>query len=219
MTIHLITAGKYQNQEDWPETWLQCFKSLSKVKEDICFWNDEGIEKLLKEDDNEFYENYLLNLNPIYKWDYVRYIILNKYGGAYMDMDIELVIDFFPLLNSNSVYLAEGTSGTYVENSIMICPKNFDITYDPPSIFFERVKDFCKDKIMLNYNKCLEDKRRVLYTTGGRALSEFVITQKHFFNELNINRLAYEHFGSINNTLSFTRHHQTSTWMEKINNK
>ena len=211
MTIHLITAGKYQNQEDWPETWLHCFKSLSKLKQDICLWNDEGIEKLLREDNNEFYENYLLNLDPIYKWDYVRYIILEKHGGAYFDTDVELLVDFFPLLDSNSIYFAEGTSGNYVENCVMISSNN----QKNAPIFFERIKDFCKDKIMLNYEKCLEDPRQVLYTTGARALSEFVITQLQFFN-VNFNRLSYEHFGSLKNTLSFLKHHHTNSWL-KIN--
>ena len=208
MTIHLITAGKYQNQENWPEIWNKCFDSWSKTNYDICLWNDEGIEKLLKEDDKEFYDQYLKKLNPIYKWDYVRYIILEKYGGVYLDTDIELIIDFFPLLDPNSVYFAEGTSGNYVENCIMISSNNFN-SY---SIFFERIKDFCKDKIMLNYKKCLVDKRQVLYTTGARALSEFVITQLQFF-PINFNRLSYEHFGSLENTLSFVKHHHANTWL------
>ena len=80
-------------------------------------------------------------------------------------------------------------------------------------IFFERVKDFCKDKIKLNYSKCLEDKRQVLYNVGAKALSEFIITQQQFF-PVNINRLSYEHFGSLNNTLSFTRHHYTNSWFK-----
>tara|TARA_R110000803_G_C11899641_1_gene311919 strand:+ start:231 stop:860 length:630 start_codon:yes stop_codon:yes gene_type:complete len=208
MTIHLITAGKYQNQKDWPEIWNKCFESISKTKNNICIWDDKGVEKLLKEDDSKFYTKYLSNLDPIYMWDYVRYIILEKHGGAYLDTDIELVIDFFPLLDSNSIYFAEGTSGNYVENCIMISSN--DKNSSP--IFFERIKDFCKDKIMLNYEKCLKDKRRVLYTTGARALSEFVITQLQFF-PINFNRLSYEHFGSLENTLSFIKHHHSNTWL------
>jgi len=209
MTIHLITAGKYQDQENWPEIWVKCFNSLTKTKHDICLWNDEGIENILKEDDEEFYLKYLNNLNPIYKWDYVRYLILEKYRGAYLDMDVELITDFFPLLDSNSIYFAEGTSGNYIENCIMISSKNESTS----PIFFERIKDFCKDKVMLNYEKCLKDKRQVLYTVGARALSEFVITQLQFFN-INFNRLSYEHFGSLNNTLSFTKHYQSNTWFK-----
>ena len=208
MTIHLITAGKYQNQKDWPEIWNKCFESIAKTKNDICVWDDEGIEKLLKEDDEEFYNKYLNNLDPIYMWDCVRYIILERYGGAYFDMDIELITDFFPLLDPNSVYFAEGTSGNYIENCIMISSNGENSS----PIFFERIKDFCKDKIMLNYEKCLKDRRRVLYTTGARALSEFIITQLQFF-PVNFNRLSYEHFGSLENTLSFAKHYHSNTWL------
>ena len=209
MTLHFLAP---ENKDNWHPIWDKCFNTWVKSTHNLNVWTDKGIDKLLQEDDKEFYEEYLKKLNPIYKFDYVRYLILEKYGGAYIDMDIELVNDFFPLLDSNSIYLAEGTSGNYVENCMMI---SSNIRHNCP-IFFERIKDFCKDRIKLNYNKCLQDKRQVLYNVGAKALSEFIITQQQFFS-VNINRLSYEHFGSLKNTLSFTKHHYSNSWL-KINN-
>jgi mannosyltransferase OCH1-like enzyme len=206
MTIHFLAP---EDKDKWEPIWDKCFNTWAQTSYDLNVWTDEGIDKLLKEDDDEFYINYLSNLHPIYKFDYVRYLILEKYMGIYIDIDIKLIKDFIPLLDPTSIYLAEGTSGNYVENCLMVASNNKHYS----SAFFERVKEFCKDKIKLNYSKCLKHKRQVVYNVGARALSEFVITQHKFF-KVNINRLAYEHFGSLENTLSFTKHYYTNSWLK-----
>ena len=105
MNIHLIAP---QDKSKWPDIWHECFESLIKSKHNINIWNDKGIEQLLREDDNEFYNEYLNKLHIIYQIDYVRYIILEKYGGAYFDMDIKIIDDSFSdLLDNNTIYILE----------------------------------------------------------------------------------------------------------------
>jgi mannosyltransferase OCH1-like enzyme len=210
MTIHLITAGKYQNKKNWPEVWVKCFESITKTKNNICIWNDESIDKLLQEDDNEFYNEYLNKLHPIYKWDYVRYIILEKYGGAYFDMDIELVdASFIDKLHPEKIYLMEGTGGTYVENSIMVSP----VTKNHMQIW-QRLKTFAKNRIMNKFEEC-NNPYNVVWITGPQLMSEFFI--KHLPEQAHRNYydiLAWEHFGNPKGTINFTKHYQTGTWGE-----
>lgn len=209
MTIHLIAAGKYQDQESWPEIWVKCFNSLAKTKNDICIWDDEGIDKLLQKEDNNFYNEYLSKLNPIYKWDYVRYIILEKYGGAYFDMDIELIEDFFDKINKTKIYLMEGTGGSYVENSIMISPLT-SINIE----FWKRVQKLSKNRVVKNFDKCKNNQKEVIFHIGAFLLSEFAIkgmphsidSRKYF------DILAWEHFGNPEGTLNYTKHWQGNTW-------
>ena len=211
MTIHLIAAGKLENPNSWSEVWNYCYNIWKSSPHEIKVWGDKDIDNLLKEDDEEFF-NTLNTLNPIYKWDYVRYLILEKFGGAYFDMDVEIIRDFFSLLDPYSIYINEGTSGTYLENSIIISPQIDN--NKSASIFFERIKDQCKDNILLNYDKCLNDVRQTLYTVGATALSKFVIKQLKYFS-INFNVLAFEHFGSLENSLSFCKHHYTNNWLKK----
>ena len=135
-----------------------------------------------------------------------RFIILQKYGGAYIDMDIELIHDFLSVLYFNKIYLMEGTLGCYVENSLMI-----GINQKTHQEFWERVKLFCKQKVLNNLDKCTTP-YYIMNTVGPQALSEYMykyITPKHK-NTYEI--LAYEHFASLTNEISFCKHYQTNTW-------
>ena len=212
MTIHLIAP---KQQSEWSEIWVKCYNIWKKSPYKIKLWSDsEDIDNLLKEDDEEFF-NIINKLPKIYKIDYVRYLILEKFGGAYLDLDIEIVNNFINLLHPNVTYISEGTSGNYLENSIMISPKE-DIN-GTSSVFFERIKDHCKDNILLNYEKCLQDTRQVLYTVGANALSKFTLKNKKFFPNVQLDILSYEHFGSLTNSISFCRHYHIGSWTKPIN--
>tara|TARA_R110002153_G_scaffold86020_2_gene214012 strand:+ start:431 stop:1042 length:612 start_codon:yes stop_codon:yes gene_type:complete len=201
MNIHLIAP---QDKSKWPDIWHECFESLIKSKHNINIWNDKGIEQLLREDDNEFYNEYLNKLHIIYQIDYVRYIILEKYGGAYFDMDIKIIDDSFSdLLDNNTIYIMEGTKGTYLENSIMISPQG-----KYWSGLWNRVKLNAKNQIKLHFN-ILEDRRNVMLVAGAFMLSTFFIKWVPF-NEYDI--LGYYNFGKVDTTISFTKHYQSNSW-------
>ena len=128
MTIHLIAAGDLENPNNWPKIWSKCYNIWKSSPYKIKLWGDKDINNLLIEDDEGFFKDYLSNLKPIFKWDYVRPLILKKFGGAYFDMDIEIFFDFLPQLNPNVVYIMGGhkeiDKKNIVENSIMISYPN-----------------------------------------------------------------------------------------------
>jgi mannosyltransferase OCH1-like enzyme len=211
MTIHFLAP---EDKDKWGPIWHKCFESWSQTKHDISVWTDEGIDKLLVEDDEEFYINYLNKIPNIYKWDYVRYIILERYGGMYVDMDVELVDDsFFNKLDPYKSYFMEGTLGTLIENSLMISPLNLDLT------LWNRLKMRAKTLIISNFEDC-NNPYKVIHYVGAWMISEIVL--KYFSNkpfERKYEILGCHQFANLDSTISFTKHHQTSVWAENGFNK
>ena len=206
MIIHLIAP---KDKTQWPNIWHHCYNIWKSSPHEIRMWHDEDIDQLLKEDDEEFYT--ILNTLPtIFKFDYVRYVILEKFGGAYFDMDVEVVDgSFLNKLHPGKVYLMEGTSGTYVENSIMITPPSL-----LHSEYWKRLKISSKYNIKSDLTKDF-NRMDVVWLMGAGLLSKFFIdfhlnTPPDFPKQWDI--LGYHQFGSKSNTLAYTYHHQTNFW-------
>ena len=209
MTIHLIIVGKYQDKKNWPGVWSACFESLSKSEHDICIWNDEDIDKILNDDDQEFCEKYLNKLDIIYKIDYARYVILEKHGGTYFDMDIELRMDFLPLVDPQTTYILEGSMGELVSNAIII-------TYKGCSIW-GFIKDKAKFNIIQYFNLAKENSFNTVKLIGPLFLSKWVanfwnVSSLQKSNKPRIELLGFHQFNNPLNTLSFTKHHSTHVW-------
>jgi len=74
LTIHLLAP---EDKNKWPDVWHHCFSIFQKLPYKIKMWGDNDIDEILSKDDKEFLD--ILNtLPPIYKLDYVRYLILEK---------------------------------------------------------------------------------------------------------------------------------------------
>ena len=115
-TIHYCWFGKNRK----PYRIRKCIKSWSKhcPQFEIVEWTED---------------NYDLSLTPQYvqdaykekKWafvaDYVRLDVLTKYGGIYLDTDIELLDSLEPFLKNKSFSGTE--DGKYVSAGIMGCEK------------------------------------------------------------------------------------------------
>ena len=196
MTIHLIAP---EDKKKWNPIWHKCFNKICKTPYNISLWSDEGVDELIKKDDEEFFSNYLNQLAPIYKFDYVRYILLRDYGGLYMDMDIELIEDFIPKLNPNLIYIAEGLKHSLLELCLIYSPPNFYV--------WDRMIHLTKQKVMKNFDKCVKSKYWVVETTGPTALSNYLL--KH---NISYETLSYYHFLDPNSTISFSKHYNTNVW-------
>ena len=147
-----------------------------------------------------------LNTLPlIYKLDYVRYIIMRDYGGVYIDMDVEVINNFIPLLNPNKLYLMEGTSGCYIENSLMA-------NINPQRYFWDDLKNFIKNKTYLNLDRA-NDPKNVMSITGPMAMSEFIVKEGLERYSLQLEILSRYHFASLSNEICFTRHYNTTSWL------
>jgi mannosyltransferase OCH1-like enzyme len=206
MIIHLIsTIPKHK----WPPIWHKCYNIFQNLPYEVKLWNKEDIVNLTLEHNKEFYKEYLSKLDEIYLIDYVRYIILDKFGGAYFDLDIELVVDFLPLLDSKTVYLLEGGLGELVTNAIMITYKECDL--------WEHILTKAKFNIIKDFELAKQNQFNTTKLVGPQFLSNWVAK---FWNSLrqqraylpNIELLGYEQFNNPLNTFSFTKHYSTHVW-------
>tara|TARA_R110002050_G_scaffold30029_3_gene76836 strand:+ start:4486 stop:5142 length:657 start_codon:yes stop_codon:yes gene_type:complete len=207
--IHLLAP---KNKDEWNPIWVKCYKSIQNLPYSHKIWTNEDIDLELEQDDKEFF-NVLNTLPSIYKYDYIRYVLLHNYGGAYIDMDVEITQDFFPLLNPERIYIAEGDRGHLYQNSIMITHKQHYIR----GVFWDRLKSFTKLRILNNLLKA-KDYYNTIRLVGSLALEEYIIRyQLEFKNDPQIGNLfetlGKHHFGSLTNEVSFARHYSTKTWL------
>jgi mannosyltransferase OCH1-like enzyme len=203
MIIHLIAP---KDKSKWNKVWYHCYKSWENCPYPIKMWHDEDVDQLLKEDDEEFF-TILNTLHPIYKWDYVRFIILEKFGGAYFDMDVEIVdSSFFNKLNSAKIYVMEGTNGSLIENSIMISRED-----RKDSVMWSRLKEYSKFQVLNNLEDCKEKYKVVNYVGPNLISRYFVKYLSNFKTKYEI--LSYPQFSSLTNEISFSRHYNISSWM------
>ena len=206
VVIHLIAAGRYENRGDWPPIWEKCYQSIEKLGYKIQIWNTNKINHEIKTDDEEFYNEYLSKLDPVYKWDYVRYIILQRYGGIYMDMDIEIVNNFIPLLKPNKIYMMEGDIGELYNNCLMVSPNDW-FTQE----VWSTLKLFVKQRVIDNFELCGE-RYNVMKMVGPFALSEWFAKYFSVFCLPNVGVLSKYHFSQVDSDICFARHYTTSEW-------
>ena len=209
MTIHLLAP---KDKSKWHSLWHRCYKIWETSPYQIKMWNDEVIDELLINDDKEFFDEYLNYLDPIYKFDYVRFIILKLYGGVYCDMDVAVVTDFIPLIKENKIYMIEGESGEYVSNSIMISKPSFG-TKDT----WKKIQDVAKFNVIRNFIECKEFKYLTIDTVGPIFLSNWFSRHKETIQQLGVNLeiLGYNQFQKGDDAdIVFTKHYCTHTWSD-----
>jgi len=204
--IHLLAPkDKYK----WNPIWHKCYEIWNNSPYTIKLWDDITLNELLKSDDEDFYNNYLNKCPNIYKWDYARYVILEKHGGAYFDMDVEIIDgSFFQKLKSSKLYLYGAYASSGVEPVIMIETEGFE------KLFWFLLKQFIQKRIIDNKPNTIKN---VIWKTGPLALTSFYLmwikdNMVNVNNGNNIQILPWELFGQSDNDLRYCTHHYTKTW-------
>lgn len=200
--VNLIAPS---DQNKWHPVWHKCYNIWKSSPYQIKLWSDEEIDEELNNDDPDFFQ-ILQSCPPIYKWDYFRYLLLEKYGGIYFDMDIEIKRDFLSKLSKDIMYLAGGYCASGVEPSILISYKN-----EYSTRFWATCKLYIQNRVMRTdiYENRWAD---VLWKTGPWALSFFLNQWISIHTAKRIQILPYELFSGENHDLGFSTHHFTNTW-------
>lgn len=111
--IHHITG---KPQTPLIEKCLQSWKALQEKHFRIIIWNDELIANFLLENFGFAYEAFINARNHAEAADIARYLIIYKFGGCYVDWDVELLdINKFLLLlsrHTSGFMLKDPTNGT-----------------------------------------------------------------------------------------------------------
>lgn len=153
------------DESKWKPVWKRCQQSWKDLHPDFeyRFWSDEDIDKYMKENYQDFYENVFTKYDQqIKRADAIRYFVLKDFGGLYADMDYYCQKRFFEELSNDKVSVAESpwTKGDH-QNALMISPKGHT--------FWDRVID------ELKINK---HKSSPLESTGPYVLEKCIKEQR-----------------------------------------
>lgn len=83
-----LTIKFFENQKDWT----------------LKLWNYNDCLELIKNDFPSYLKLWMDFTQPIMRADFIRYIILYKYGGIYMDLDMIPIKNMNDLLNLNEIF-------------------------------------------------------------------------------------------------------------------
>lgn len=187
-------TSKYKAKKLYEEL-KHCRESWDILNPNFChiIWNRENTVKLIKSFYPEFYELFVNYPFEIQRCDMIRYCILHRYSGIYVDMDYKCKKSFqnvFKLWNQYDIYLinSSNVSGK-ISNSMML-------SYEKNHMFWKMVL-LEMNKIAAGY-KDVSKHLQVMYTTGPAMLSKMYniyrfrykigLLPTHLFNPLSIEK-------------------------------
>lgn len=134
------------NKSDWHPLWFKCQESWLKTFPDYeyKFWNDEEIDNLVEKNYPQYWDMYKNFPVHIMKIDFIRFCLMDLFGGIYADLDYFCYKNFSHLLIENCYVVENPFGNDPIENSLMCSVPN--------SLFFKK----CLEKAFLRYNEVKE---------------------------------------------------------------
>lgn len=209
--IYFNLYGKELNEMQLFQESHECCKSQEGFEYKL--WSEQECDELIKNDFPkyyEFYNNFRFNIQKI---DFVRFAILRKFGGIYIDLDMFIIKNLNPMLKQKIVlhniqHIKPNYS--FVENDFMA---------SEPIELWDRIMDYCVSNYKDFSNKKIYDTwkgRFIFHTTGPyfltRCLKKFIPTYKP-------KKLAMTKWEKEESPIFYIRDHKTNTWLEEIKNK
>ena len=103
--IHQIWSETYKPLPEWfkelGETWKEDYPDW-----EYMFWDNDAMDKFIKEHYPQHMDIYSRFPYDIQRWDSIRYLILNKIGGMYVDCDYESICNMEELIKDKSCCFA-----------------------------------------------------------------------------------------------------------------
>jgi len=113
--------------EEIPENWQAAVKSCKEINSNFEYmlWTDTKMEEFVQTNYPGFYPVYQSYAHQIQRCDAFRYLVLYKYGGVYLDMDIVCKKNLNAYLKYDIVFAASSNIETSFTNSfLMVIPQH-----------------------------------------------------------------------------------------------
>lgn len=169
--IHQIWAGKY---EPLPDYFRDLGDGWKKLHPDFSyrFWNENSMNHFISEHFPDLFEIYESYPFDIQRWDVIRYLILYKLGGVYIDFDYECLQSIAPLISGKYCCFAmEPEEHAEIFQKKMIF-NNALMASVPNHPFMKKVIDTCFSKQYLQDCDLKDKFELVLQTTGPWMLAD-----------------------------------------------
>jgi mannosyltransferase OCH1-like enzyme len=115
-----------------PDEWNHAVESCKKINSHYKYilWTDETMKNFVKKEYPEFYNIYKKYKYDIQRCDAFRYLVLYKYGGIYLDMDIVCLKKLDSFLKYDIVLAkSSNISSSYTNAFFMVKPNHPFIKY------------------------------------------------------------------------------------------
>jgi mannosyltransferase OCH1-like enzyme len=111
---------------DVPDEWKEAVESCKNQHKDYkhIIWSDEMMENFVKKEYPDFYNVYMAYPYDIQRCDAFRYLVLYKYGGIYLDMDIICKKKLSDLLNYDIVFTYSPNVSCFTNSFFMVLPNH-----------------------------------------------------------------------------------------------
>ena len=191
---------------------------------EVILWDKEKCEKLINEDYPQFSKLYYSVKYKIMRVDIIRFLILHKCGGLYVDLDVYINPNF-DLNFSKDVAIEKinrsGIKGLYIDIQVIFCRnKGEKFLIDFVNTIEDKIKE--KDKIEVYKQRIA---RYIFHTTGPRSFTKFYKTLKIDTEYLDIDR---ENFYKTNLIIDIKERIKTdkkfsiifsASWVKLVNHK
>ena len=158
----------------WSETYRPLplnFKLLSKTWKhhypdwEYIFWDNEKMDNFISENFTQYMDMYKRFPFEVQRWDSIRYLILYKMGGMYIDFDYESIRPMNELIHQKSCCFAQEpevhckifNKNIMFTNALMVCI--------PEHPFMKKIIDSVFSEETINHNASINE-LCVLNTTG-----------------------------------------------------
>lgn len=203
--------------DEIPKKWVYFSKKVQKLNPDWEYklWTDHDIDVFVKEKFSDFYDTFQGFSKQIMKVDVIRYLIMYKIGGVYLDLDYEVLQPF--TFDEYQVVLPQNRSITYGDKENQI--GNCFFASEPNHVFWKDVISDLKNNppVVDNYDQVVE-------ATGPLLLTR-IFYQNSYDSIYTPERMVY-HPESPNNKkdikkikengISLGIHHPWGSWKERF---
>ena len=216
MNIHFIWIGGQQI----PPKYIDNFNTCQKLnpKSSCILWGNDQCLTLLEENNLVEYWN---TLSFICKCNLLKYLILDKFGGIYSDLDITWKIPFTKILNDyefshfqalftvvNSYPINVGSSNVLVnliDDPFIACRKGI----------LGKCIEYCQTKTNLKYDGELYKSTRQLQTHKLEPVGPFSLTE-WLYTKSNIKFNLMVQIDLLNGKCFYGKHDQKGEWNKYV---
>ena len=172
-----------------PEKWKDAVDSCKQLNPDFqhIVWTDKEMEQFVKEEYPDFYVTYKSYKYHIQRCDAFRYLVLNTYGGIYLDMDIVCNKKLTKLLHYDLVIAPSISVNNIFTNSFfMAIPGHPFLGYciDKLSQYKNTYQYFGKHLHVMNSTGPLFITNR--FNECNKFKNMYILTYKEFAGDCNI---------------------------------
>ena len=202
---------------DIPEVVASHVDTLKKLNPSWKYklWTDAEADTFIKKYYSEYYQTYNEYRYDILRADFLRYCVVEKFGGFYVDLDFEFYkpLDSILSQNKNAYFFKEPESIRNAFNTDLVC--NFLFGAEKNNIVLQRTIKQIKSKLYFKIENLNENKMNknllVLYSTGPLLLTKVFKTVKEN------NYFIGEPFLTEGHKTSLGKHWYTGFWLNHEN--